>query len=150
MRTKVYILTGLLLLPAVTRGELPTDTPKSTNAVPVKAEVIPKPNLDRWQKFEAEFAIQTPAQDFPKRSVQTLKYQLDETTVAAQQFVDLVAEKFRFDYSLNELGLVPRTRRIPGRLFSDTLSNARLKSEIDVKDPTRAFVGIKLVLPIGD
>jgi len=104
----------------------------------------------RWEKFDAEFGIQHPSQSLVKGSLQTAKYQLDQTTLALQEFVETVSDRLRFDYGLSDVGLASRSRVVTGHFLTDTLSQARLKSDINVKLGEKAFVGVKLVLPLGD
>ena len=105
---------------------------------------------DRWEKFEAEFGIQQPSRSPVKGSMQTAKYQLDRTTLALREFVDTVTDRLRFNYGLSDLGWTPRTHVTTGNFLTDTLNGARLKSDIDVKLGAKTFVGVKLVLPLGD
>ena len=103
---------------------------------------------ERWKKFEVEFGIQQPSQSLIKGSLQSAKYQLDVASVTLQEFVDTVRARLSFDYGWTNPGSAA-LRRAPPNLF-DTLNRARLQSAIDINYGAKAFVGVKLVLPLGD
>ena len=104
---------------------------------------------ERWKKFEVEFGIQQPSQSLIKGSLQSAKYQLDVASVTLQEFVDTVRDRLTFDYSLTDPSTAAPRRGSPNNLL-DTLNRARLQSAIDVNYGAKAFVGVKLVLPLGD
>ncbi|HUJ09074.1 MAG TPA: hypothetical protein VL171_03545 [Verrucomicrobiae bacterium] len=112
---------------------------------------------ERWEKFENEFGLTDKNPSLFKGTLELAKYRLDKTTFALNEFVQSVERALSFDY-----GLRPATSQngtnstahggmdlpIP---FWETVQNARLKSDIDLNVPrARAFVGVRLVLPIGD
>ena len=119
-------------------------------AIVTTAAIAATPPADRWAKFEAEFGIQQPSLSAMKNSLQTAKYQLDRMSLAMQEFVDTVTDWLRFDYGLSDAGLAPRSRVATGNFVTDSLSQVRLKSDIDLKLGEKAFVGVKLVLPLGN
>jgi hypothetical protein len=109
---------------------------------------------ERWEKFEAEFGIQQRESSLLRASVQSAKYQLDRAVFAMQEIVDTVESALEFDYPIGRWaasdagrgGGQPRS----SNPLQDALLNARLQSDIDLSVPTgRAFVGVKLVLPVG-
>ena len=110
--------------------------------------VVPAP--ERWEKFEAEFGIRQPSPSLVKGSLQNAKYRLDEASVTLQEFVDTVRDRLKFDYGLNDPGSVAVRRNSTGNLLTDTINRARLQSAIDLNLGAKAFVGVKLVLPLGD
>ena len=156
---KVMVLMVMIGVTTGWAGELlvdhvPTAILTATNLRPamvVTSDVAVRPvSIDRWEKFEAEFGVQQPSRSLVKNSLQTAKYQLDRTALALQEFVDTVSDRLRFDYGLSDLGLAPRTYVPTGNFLTDTLNQARLKSDIDVKLGAKAFVGVKLTLPLGN
>lgn len=114
----------------------------------------------RWERFEAEFGIQRKDDSLAKNTMRTAKYRLDRATFAMQEFVDNVESAMRFDYGWNDRAEgveVERRARLPARpsdgfmeLMTDSLRNARLQSDVELRLDGRAFIGIKLVLPVGD
>lgn len=112
---------------------------------------------ERWEKFEAEFGLNAKNPSLFKGSLELAKYRLDKTTFAVNEFVQNVENAFSFDYGLQPVGgregadtatRVAAPFPIP---LWDTVQNARFKSDIDLNVPgARAFVGVRLVLPIGD
>ena len=105
---------------------------------------------EHWEKFEAEFGIQQPSRSLMKGSLQSAKYRLDEASVTLQEFVDTVRDRLQFNYGMNDLDSAAARRGSTGNLLTDTFNRARLQSAIDVKLGEKAFVGVKLVLPLGD
>jgi hypothetical protein len=112
---------------------------------------------ERWEKFEDEYGIRQKNPSLVKGSLESAKYRLDKTTFAMNEFVQGVQDAFSFDYELRSLGRETRTNHTPRAASSssiplwDAVENARLKSDIDLNVPGgRAFVGVRLVLPIGD
>ena len=135
--------------------EVPASVLASTNAAPAfraqrttSATVVVVP--ERWEKFESEFGIQQPSRSLVKGSLQNAKYRLDEASVTLQEFVDTVRDRLKFDYGLNDPGSVAVRRNSTGNLLTDTINRARLQSAIDLNLGAKAFVGVKLVLPLGD
>ena len=135
--------------------EVPASVLASTNAPPVfrtqhttAATVVAVP--ERWEKFEAEFGIQQPSRSLVKGSLQNAKYRLDEASVTLQEFVDTVRDRLKFDYGLTDPGSAAVRRNSTGNLLTDTINRARLQSAIDLNLGAKAFLGVKLVLPLGD
>jgi hypothetical protein len=112
---------------------------------------------ERWEKFEAEFGMAEKNPAFIKGSIESAKYRLDKTVFEANEFVQNLENAFSFDYGLraaNGAGGTNTSARgasaSPIPLW-DAVENARFKSDIDLNIPGgRAFVGVRLVLPIGD
>jgi hypothetical protein len=112
---------------------------------------------ERWEKFETEFGVREKDPSLIKGSIESAKYQLDKTTFALNEFVQNVEDTFSFDYGLRTLGRGDNTNE-SSRVASSSpiplwnaIENARFKSDIDLDVPRgRAFVGVRLVLPIGD
>jgi hypothetical protein len=112
---------------------------------------------ERWEKFEDEYGIHQKNPSLVKGSLESAKYRLDKTTFAVNEFVQDVEDALSFDYELRSLGREARAEDSPRSAapssipFWDSVENARLKSDIDLDVPRgRAFVGVRLVLPIGD
>jgi len=127
-----------------------TNPPAFTPAVHTPEIQVESLTTNRWEKFETEFGIQQPSRSSVKNSLQNAKYQLDRTSLQLQEFVDTVTNRLRFNYGLSDLGFMPPAHRSTGNFITDILSQTRLKSDIDLKLGEKTFVGVKLVLPIGD
>ena len=129
------------------------------NAVPL---LNPRPHQlthgERWEKFEAEFGLAEKSPSLLKSSAESAKYQLDRTTFAVNDFVWSVENALSFDYGFRNPtpghdGTNDTARAMPQLPIPmwDAVQNARFKSDIDLNVPRgRAFVGVKLVLPIGN
>ena len=160
MQLAILCLTVIGLAGRVAAGnlivdEVPASVLASTNTAPVfraqrptSATVVVVP--ERWEKFEAEFGIQQPSRSLVKGSLQSAKYRLDEASVTLQEFVDTVRDRLKFDYGLTDPGSATARRNSTGNLLTDTINRARLQSAIDLNLGAKAFVGVKLVLPLGD
>lgn len=112
---------------------------------------------ERWEKFEAEFGLKEKNPSWFKGSLESAKYRVDKTTFALNEFVQNVENALSFDYGLRPAsgrdGTNTVTRGAAGSPIPlwDAVQNARFKSDIDLNVPGgRAFVGVRLVLPIGD
>jgi hypothetical protein len=88
--------------------------------------------------------------------METAKYRLDRTLFGMQEVVQDFQNAVSFDYQLRSLG---RSSSSTNRLAAssvpiplwDTMENARFQSDIDLNmGAGRAFVGVQLVLPIGN
>ena len=127
-----------------------TDRPTVTATAPARSKDMGQ----RWQKFEAEFGIAQPSSSLLVGSLQNVKYQLDWTSFALHEFTETLADRFRFTYSLTDLGLASRPNQpahtIPDNFVDDALSNLRLQTVIDLNVGEKSFVGVKLVLPVGN
>lgn len=102
----------------------------------------------RWNRFEAEFGL-------PERQpnlIEGAKYQVDRAMFV---FKDFVEHSLNFDYELsNILRATPANgppRHFRGNPFLPSLNGARLKSDIRLESLTgNSFLGVKLILPIGN
>lgn len=129
---------------------VPLNPPVTVAATPKKSDTTG----DRWGKFEAEFGIAQRSSSPIKGSLQDAKYQLDWTTFALHEFAENVADRLRFNYSMSDIGLAPvrskPARVIPDNFVDDAMLNLRLKTVIDLNLGKKSFVGVQLVLPVGD
>ena len=111
-------------------------------------------SIERWERFEAEFGIKKREDSIMFGSLQEAKYQLDRATFTMQELILTVEEALRFDYGLSDLGLPVTPSKSPrstsGDLWWDAVQNARFKSDVSLNVGRESFVGVKLVLPIGD
>lgn len=127
-----------------------TETQIQTVATP------PRPGnaAERWERFETEFGIKQRNNSLVFGSLQSAKYQLDKTTFTMQEWLYYIEESLRFDYGLNDLGLpvpAPKSyRSTHSNSLVDALQGARLKSDINLNVASESFVGVKLVLPLGN
>lgn len=107
-------------------------------------------HMTRWARFEDEYGIREREPSAFKASLQTAKYQLDKTVFALDDFVANLEDALKIEYRLSSAGTgtPPRAYRDPWR---DAWENATLKSDVDLNVFSgRAFIGLRLVFPIGD
>ena len=111
---------------------------------------------ERWEKFEAEFGIGKKDPSVIKASIASAMYELDRSLFGMQEFVHDVQTAVSFDYELRTLGHASSSTRhsmvssvpIP---WWDTMEKARFQSDIDLNmGGGRAFVGVRLMLPLGN
>jgi hypothetical protein len=112
---------------------------------------------ERWEEFETEFGLVQKNPSSIKGSLESAKYRLDKTVFQVNELVQNVENALSFDYGLrpadgrsgtNTSARSVSTSPIP---LWNVVENARFKSDIDLNMPGgRAFVGVRLVLPIGD
>jgi len=111
---------------------------------------------DRWEKFECEFGTPQKDPSLIKGSMESAKYQLDRSLFGMQEFVQNVQNAVSFDCEVRNLGRSPSSNcrssasSVPIPLW-DTMERCRFQSDIDLNMAAgRAFVGVRLVLPIGN
>jgi hypothetical protein len=119
--------------------------PRTGSAVPeLPIELSPK--RQRWEQFEREFAVETPTNSLVKATLTSAKYRLDRTVFALQTWVEDFEDAVSFNYNVRQFLHRSRTDSLP---WPKALQDARLKSDVDIHTGG-AFVGIRLVLPLGD
>lgn len=138
-------------------GGLTEDVANNDAATPKAQTPRRQPtSAERWEKFETDFEIGERDRSPIKGSLVTAKYQLDRALFGIQEFVRGVQDAVSFDCELRSLGRPSSSTGRPGASsvpipWWDTLEKARLQFDIDVNmGAGRAFVGVRLMLPIGD
>ncbi len=86
-----------------------------------------------------------------KGAIELVKYEADETEFAAME----LAERIRYDAYIKDLMSGSNSSTQPRRYypdpFRDAWENAQIKSGVDWDAHAgHAFVGVKIVLPLGD
>ena len=145
---------------SVSNSVLASQSLRGTNndaAVPgVKVPPKELTSGDRWEKFETEFGTPQKDPSLMKGSMESAKYQLDRSLFGMQEFAQNVQTAVSFDYELRSLGRSPAPHNrssassVPIPLW-DTMERARFQSDIDLNTAGgRAFVGVRLTLPLGN
>lgn len=111
-----------------------------------------KDAIARWERFEAEFGLQKKSPTMMKGTLENTKYQVDSALFAVKDFIE---HSLNFDYELRNVArATPSTappRRYRSNIWLDAMENARFQSDIRMDSLMgHGFVGVKLVLPIGD
>lgn len=122
----------------------------------IRAPQMSSTSGDRWEKFEAEFGIPCKDPSLIKGSMESAKYRVDRTLLGMQEIVQDVQKAVSFDYELRRLSHPSSSTNrltassVPIPLW-DTMEKARFRSDIDLNMAAgRAFVGVQLVLPVGN
>jgi hypothetical protein len=120
---------------------------------------VPRKELtsgDRWENFQTDFGLHQKNLSLIKGSMESAKYRLDRTLFGMQEFVKNVQTAVSFDYELRNLDRSqapngrPSSSSVPIPLW-DTMERARFQSDIDLDmEAGRAFVGVRLTLPLGN
>jgi len=150
----------------------PQTPPSGTNSVALHARLIATNSAaaiskvemrskdltsgERWEKFETEFGVPQKDPSLVKGSMETAKYQLDRTCFEMQEVVHYIQDNVIFDCELRNIGQAPSSSdrckfsEVPIPLWG-TMQQARVKSDIDLNTASgHAFVGVQLILPIGN
>ncbi len=126
----------------------------ATNMLTNAARNRPVTAADRWEKFEAEFGVKQRLDSPVLGSLQEAKYRLDRATFTMQEMILSVEEALRFDYGLEDFGLPVAPSKSPrstsGGQWWDAMQNVRFQSDVRLKIAAEPYVGVKLVLPLGD
>jgi len=119
---------------------------------------------DRWIRFEDEFTPRERYNTVIQDKLVGIKYQLDKTVFALDQFVQDAEKMLEFEYAFHAISLPSdgngksdgkgvsgqrRARRYYATPWEDILDNARFRTdvELDFNDP---FIGVRLDFPIMD
>ncbi len=126
----------------------------ATNMLANAAHKRPVTSADRWERFEAEFGVKQRLDSPVLGSLQEVKYRLDRATFTMQEIILSAEEALRFNYGLEDFGLPVTPSKSPrstsGSLWWDAIQGARFQSDVKLKIASESFVGVKLVLPLGD
>ena len=108
----------------------------------------------RWSRFETEFAIHDKNPSLFFGAIESAKERLDWTSLEMRDWIDTLQNSLSFDYELRNLirstPAIAPARPIRGNILRDAWENARFQSDINLSHSGRAFVGVKLTLPIGN
>ena len=108
--------------------------------------------LSRWDKFENEYGIGEPEHSPVLRSMQAAKYNLDRVVFAANEFSRNLSSLTLYEFDHGRLTHVPAAAPQSGdelRSLMTVPRNVRLGLDVNMAQ-SRPYVGVKLVIPIGD
>jgi hypothetical protein len=113
----------------------------------------------RWEQFETEFGLGEPSISPFLARLESAKYRLDKTVFAVDDLVESVENAFEFEYRFRSgrwhgrsdaRATASAVRTTHGPAW-DMLQDARLRSDIDIDVfKSEAFIGLRLIIPIGD
>lgn len=116
----------------------------------------PRPTTaaERRIQFETEYGIREPEPGAVRAAVQQAKYRLDETIFEATEWLETVEHALEWQYDLY------RTRPAQARaerratsgsanLLRDAWEGATIRTDVDLNLAGRAFVGLRLQVPVG-
>ncbi len=102
---------------------------------------------DRWRTFETEFGIHQPHPSPVLRPIQSLKYEVDATLFAVDEFVDVLEDSLSFEYHKG------RWRNVAAHEKTDSqpgwFGNPRLRVNINPL-PGKPHLEVRVVIPFGN
>jgi hypothetical protein len=101
-------------------------------------------DAEAWNQFETEYS---PPQKSPspiKRPIETAKYGLDTALFAVDHFVKNVQSQA--DFSLDQGGL----RRTRALSLEAPRNSPRVKLDLDMWQASKPYLGVRLIIPIGN
>jgi len=97
-----------------------------------------------WEKFESEFR---PAQESPSpvnREIEIAKYGLDTATFAVDHFLKSIVDHADFTF---DQGHLCRTMENP---LGGSQDNPRVKLDLNMWQDSKPYVGVRIIIPVGD
>jgi len=112
----------------------------------------------RWVEFEDEYGVHRRSEFWMLSGIQSAKYHVDKTVFALDVLVENVERAVQLEYDVARGNMQwgsSAKNRVPIRTYADpwrdVWENARIKSDVDLDIFSgRAWVGLRLVIPIGD
>ena len=101
-------------------------------------------DTEAWERFEAEYS---PPQKTPspvKRQIETAKYGLDTAVFAVDRFVKNIQSQADFSF---DQGSLRRTRAIS---IGGSRNSPRVKLDLNVWETGKPYLGVQLIIPIGN
>ena len=101
-------------------------------------------DTEAWVRFEAEYSPPQESSSPVKRQIENTKYGLDTAVFAVDRFVKNVQSQA--DFSLDQ-GSLRRTRATS---FGELRNSPRVKLDLDMGLGGRPYVGVRIIIPIGN
>jgi hypothetical protein len=107
--------------------------------------------VDRREQFDAEFGIKQKNPSLVMGGIESAKFKLDETVFTAKEFVDTLHYRGYLKDVVGVSDLDAPRQRYHSDPIRDAWENTEVRTGIDWNMQSQsAFVGLRLVLPIGD
>ena len=101
-------------------------------------------DAEAWESFEAEYSPPQKSPSLIKRQIETAKYGLDTAVFAVDRFTKNVQNQADFSF---DQGSLRRTRAISLRAAR---TSPRLKLDLDMWQGGKPYLGVRLIIPIGN
>jgi hypothetical protein len=116
-------------------------------------------SAERWTRFEEEFTPTHRYGSVVQDSLVGMKYQLDRTVFALDQFVEDAEDMLELEYRFRDGRFVRKQGtastgekqrvRPAGNVFGEMIQNARFRTDVRL-GLSDNFVGLRLDFPLGD
>ncbi len=124
---------------------------RTDRQVPAERELQPmlmshrKPtDAEAWESFETEYSPRQKSPSPIKRQIETAKYGLDTAVFAVDRFVKNVQSQADFSF---DQGSLRRTRAVS---LERPRNSPRVKLDLNMWPGSRPYVGVQLIIPVGN
>jgi len=101
-------------------------------------------DAEAWEQFEAEYSPPHKSPSHIKRQIETAKFGLDTALFAADHFVKNVQSQADFSF---DQGSLRRTRALS---LEEPRNSPRVKLDLDMWQGGTPYLGVRLIIPIGN
>ena len=101
-------------------------------------------DAEAWEQFEAEYSPPQKSTSHIKRQIETAKYGLDTALFAVDHFVKNVQSQADFSF---DQGSLRRTRALS---LEEPRTSPRVKLDLDMCQGSKPYLGVRLIIPIGN
>ncbi len=111
---------------------------------PVLVSSLKPTDAEAWEQFEAEYSPPQKSPSLIKRQIETAKYGLDTAGFAVDRFVKNVQSQADFSF---DQGSLRHTRAIS---LGGSGNSPRVKLDLNVWQGGRPYLGVQLIIPVGN
>jgi hypothetical protein len=99
---------------------------------------------EAWERFEAEYSLPRKSPSLIKRQIETAKYGLDTAVFAVDRFTKNVESQADFSFDQGSL------RRTRVATTGEPQNKPRVKLDLEMWQGSKPYVGVRLIIPIGN
>ena len=123
-----------------TNGQLPAEREIQRILMPSRKPT----DAEAWEQFEAEYSPPHKSPSHIKRQIETAKYGLDAAVFAVDRFAKNVQSQADFSF---DQGSLRRTRTLS---LEEPRNSPRVKLDLDMWQGSKPYLGVRLIIPIGN
>jgi hypothetical protein len=101
-------------------------------------------NAEAWERFETDYSPPQQSPSSIKRRIESAKLGLDTALFAVDHFVKNVESQADFTYDQGSL------RRTPAVALEELRKNPRVKLDLEMWQGSKPYVGVRLIIPVGN